>query len=88
MYTDLNDSALDELVQDAVSRNDLVDLEALRAMLHVNGHHVQRRVHASIRTNPKAAASRTVLHRPQQRSYQVAGLNSPWHRDGNPKMIR
>ncbi|CAL8238126.1 unnamed protein product, partial [Merluccius merluccius] len=41
-----------------------------------------------LRTNPGAAVLRSLLQRPERRTYQVQGPNSLWHIDGNHKLIR
>ena len=49
----------------------------------------RRRVRDSmLRVNPRAAALRAMSQRLHRRSYRVAGPNSLWHLDGNPKLKR
>ncbi|XP_056432674.1 uncharacterized protein LOC130371069 [Gadus chalcogrammus] len=84
------ESDLDDLVTELVSGNDLVGPESVRAALRARGLRVQRRRvrESMLRTNPGAAALRSLLQRPERRTYQVQGPNSLWHIDGNHKLIR
>lgn len=81
---------LDELVTEVVAGNDRLGPESVRATLRARGVRVQRRRvrESMIRTNPGAAALRSLMQRPQRRSYNVQGPNSLWHIDGNHKLIR
>ncbi|XP_023662381.1 uncharacterized protein [Paramormyrops kingsleyae] len=89
-YTTITDDALDNCVLEVLSANDEIGAEAVRARLVGEGIIVQRwRVRQSlIRTNPEGVALRTMSHRLQRRTYQVAGPNSLWHLDGNHKLIK
>lgn len=90
MFSNMQDSDLDEIVRDIVGGNDLIGPEAVRASLRSRGLNVQRRrVRESMRrVNPGASALRALLRRPERRVYHVAGPNSLWHIDGNHKLIR
>ena len=72
------ESDLDDLVTELVSGNDLVGPESVRAALYARGLRVQRRrvQESMLRTNPGAAALRSLLQRPERRIYQVQGPNS------------
>ncbi|XP_032366181.1 uncharacterized protein LOC116684911 [Etheostoma spectabile] len=89
-YSDMSDSALDEMVKEIVVGNDLLGPEAVRAQLRSQGIWVQRcRVRECMRRiDPRAAALRTMSQRLHRRAYRVAGPNSLWHLDGNHKLIR
>ena len=86
----ISDSDLDDLVREVVAGNDQIGPESVRTSLRTRGFRVQRgRVRESmLRTNPAAAAVRSLLRRPERRVYQVQGPNSLWHIDGNHKLIR
>lgn len=73
-----------------MGRNWQIGPESVRARLLGQGILVQRqRVRASLlRTDPAAAAQRTLSQRLYRRAYHVAGPNSLWHLDGNHKLIR
>ena len=89
-FSTMPESDLDDLVTELVSGNDLVGPESVRAALRARGLRVQRRRvgESMLRTNPGAAALRSLLQRPERRTYQVQGPNSLWHIDGNHKLIR
>ena len=89
-FSTMPESDLDDLVTELVSGNDLVGPESVRAALRARGLRVQRRRvrESMLRTNPGAAALRSLLQRPERRTYQVQGPNSLWHIDGNYKLIR
>lgn len=61
-YSDMGDSALDEVIEDLVAGDDEVGPEAVRAQLRATGIRVQRRrVRDSMRRiNPAAAARRAM----------------------------
>jgi len=89
-YSDMSNSALDEVITDMVAGNDLLGAEAVRAQLLSQSIRVQRRRvrEAMVRVNPRAAALRAMSHTLHRRTYRVAGPNSLWHLDGNHKLIR
>ena len=89
-FSSMPESDLDDLVTELVSGNDLVGPEYVRAALRARGLRVQRRTvrESMLRTNPGAAALRSLLQRPERRTYQVQGPNSSWHIDGIHKLIR
>ena len=72
-YSDMSDSALDEMVKDIVAGNDLLGPEAVRAQLRSQGIRVQRRRvrECMRRVDPRAAALRTMLQRLHRRAYRV-----------------
>lgn len=90
MYSSITDNELDDLVTELVAGNDRLGPESVRASLHARGVRVQRRRvrESMLRTNPGGAALRSLLQRPERRSYSVQGPNSLWHIDGNHKLIR
>ncbi|XP_028448924.1 uncharacterized protein LOC114565216 [Perca flavescens] len=77
-YSDMSDSALDEMVKDLVVGNDLLGPESVRAQLRSQGICVQRRRvrECMRRVDPRAAALRTMTQRLHRRAYRVAGPNS------------
>ena len=88
-YDDIDDNALDQLVQQATNGNRLIGAEGVRARLIGLGHRIQRqRVRQSlVRVDGGGAALRSAPPI-QRRTYTVAGPNSMWHVDGNHKLIR
>lgn len=89
-FASISDDELDDLVREIVSGNDLIGPESVRASLRSRGLMIQRRRvrDSMLRTNPAAAAFRSLMERPERRSYSVQGPNSLWHIDGNHKLIR